>query len=385
MRPTDNPYSPGAGSPPPELAGRDDLLSRASIAIRRIQRGRHAQGLFLLGLRGVGKTVLLNRINQIAEELGCHTALFEADGQSSLPDLLTPQIHRLLLRMDRRERVAHEVRNAFAQLRGFAAAFSVKFADFEIGLSEQSSSGDLTLDLSDLLISVAEAAKVRQTAAVILIDEVQFTTKEDLSALVVAMHQIAQRQLPLILIAAGLPQLAGLAGEAKSYAERLFTYEQIGKLTPEKSREALVLPAEEEGVRFETEAVDLILRETEGYPFFLQVWGSYAWDVARQSPITVADARRASEKSIASLDSGFFKVRTDRLTARQLEYVVALASVEFLPASSTEVAQIMRISVSDAAPIRSTVIKKGVVYSPARGRVDFTVPKFADYIKRNLI
>lgn len=287
--------------------------------------------------------------------------------------------------MDRRERVAHEVRNAFAQLRGFAAAFSVKFADFEIGLSEQSSSGDLTLDLSDLLISVAEAAKVRQTAAVILIDEVQFTTKEDLSALVVAMHQIAQRQLPLILIAAGLPQLAGLAGEAKSYAERLFTYEQIGKLTPEKSREALVLPAEEEGVRFETEAVGLILRETEGYPFFLQVWGSYAWDVARQSPITVADARRASEKSIASLDSGFFKVRTDRLTARQLEYVVALASVEFLPASSTEVAQIMRISVSDAAPIRSTVIKKGVVYSPARGRVDFTVPKFADYIKRNLI
>lgn len=166
------------------------------------------------------------------------------------------------------------------------------------------------------------------------------------------------------MIAAGLPQLAGLAGEAKSYAERLFTYEQVGKLTPEKSREALVLPAEEEGVRFETKAVDLILRETEGYPFFLQVWGSYAWDVAKQSPITVADAMRASEKSTASLDTGFFKVRTDRLTAPQLEYVVALASIEILPASSTEVAQAMGISVNNAAPIRSTVIKIGCRIRP---------------------
>lgn len=384
MKSVDNPYSPGAGTPPPELAGRASILKKAANTTERIKKGKAAKSFIMLGLRGVGKTVLLNRIDQIAESAGCRTTIFEADPDRTLPELLTQQLRRLLLKLDRRKRVSDEVQKAFGFLRSFASAFNVKFGDFEVGLSSEMATGDLTIDLTDLIVAIGEAAKSRKTVAVIMIDEVQYVTKSDLSALIMALHKIAQRQLPLLFFGAGLPQLAKLAGDAKTYAERLFDYPEIGSLDAKSARAALVEPAKRESVVYEDDALDIILKETDGYPFFLQVWGSHAWEVAPSSPITSEHAKSATERAIAALDKGFFKIRLNRLTGRQQEYARAMAELGPSPATSTAVAEVLGITVKQAAPIRDEVIKKGMAYSPSRGLVAFTVPKFDEFIKRNI-
>ena len=385
MNPVDNPYNPGAGAPPPELAGRTKVLSQAENAIARAQKGNAVKSLMLLGLRGVGKTVLLNRIDQIAETLNCRTALFEADPDRTLPELLTQQLYRLLLKIDRRQRVGSEVQKAFGLLRGFASAFEVKVGDFEVGLSNETATGDLTIDLPDLIVAIGKAAKIRKTVAVIMIDEFQYVAKGDLSALIMALHQISQRQLPLLFFGAGLPQLAKLAGDAKTYAERLFDFQEIGRLASSSARSALVKPAKLESVVYEKEALDIILEETNGYPFFLQVWGSHAWEVAPFSPITSEHAKIATKRAIAALDKSFFKIRLDRLTPRQQEYAYAMAQLGSLPATSTAVANVLGITARQAVPIREEVIKKGMAYSPSRGLVAFTVPKFDEFIKRMVL
>ncbi len=383
MNPVKNPYTPGAGVPPPELAGRETILTHAENAIMRTRNGKAAKSLILLGLRGVGKTVLLNRIDQIAETVDCRTAIFEADPERTLPELLTPQLHRLLLQLDRRKRVSGEVRKAFGLLRGFANVFKVKFGDFEFGLSNEMVTGDLTIDLTDLMVAIGEAAKSRNTVAAIMIDEAQYLTGSGFGALIVALHKISQRQLPLLFFGAGLPQLAKLAGDAKTYAERLFDYLSIGRLDNESARFALIEPAKRESVTYGDDALEIILRETDGYPFFLQVWGSYIWEIASASPITAKHAKDATKTAVQALDKGFFRIRLDRLTHRQQEYARAMASFGSSPAASTAVAKILGITVKQAAPIRDEVIKKGMAYSPRRGLVAFTVPKFDEFIKRN--
>lgn len=384
MNPSDNPYNPGAGVPPPELAGRENILRQAKNTIIRTKNGKAARSFIMLGLRGVGKTVLLNRIDQIAETEGCETAIFEADPARTLPELLTQQIHRLLLKLDRHKQAENDIRKTFSLLRGFASAFKVKFGEFEVGLSNEKITGDLIIDLTDLFISIGEAAKSRSSVAVIMIDEVQYLTKNDLGALIMALHKISQRQLPLLFFGAGLPQLARLAGEAKSYAERLFEYPEIDRLNAKNARIALIKPAERESVFFEDNALEIILKETDGYPFFLQVWGSHIWEVASSSPISSKDAELATKRAIEALDRGFFKVRLDRLTERQQTYARAMAEIGPTPATSTEVAKLMGISVKQAAPIRDEIIKKGMAYSPKRGLVAFTVPKFDEFIKRTI-
>lgn len=382
MKPLDNPYTPGAGAPPPELAGRETILKQAKDTIERTKSGRAAKSLMMLGLRGVGKTVLLNRIDQLAETAGCETAIFEADSARSLPELLTPQLYRLLLKLDRRKRVGDQVQKAYRLLRGFASAFKVRYGDFEVGLFGETTTGDLIIDLTDLFVAIGKAAKSRKTVAVILIDEVQYITKRDLSALIMALHKISQRQLPFLLFGAGLPQLAKLAGEAKSYAERLFDYPDVGRLYDKDARKALVEPARRQSIAYEDDALRIILRETDGYPYFLQVWGSHAWEVAPASPIKVEHAKKATRRAIAALDKGFFKVRLDRLTDRQQEYARAMAELGPAPAKSTAVANVLGITVKQAAPIRDELIKKNIAYSPKRGLVAFTVPKFDEFIKR---
>ncbi|WP_372845785.1 ATP-binding protein [Pontiella sp.] len=379
-----NPYSPGAGVPPPELAGRENILRDAENVIKRVQNGHASQSLILLGLRGVGKTVLLNRIDQIAENLGCETSIFEADMDRTLPQLLTQQLHRLLLKIDRRKRMGDEVKKAFSLLQAFAGIFRVHLGEFELGVARPMVTGDLAIDLTDLLVSIGEAAKARNTVAVILIDEVQYLAKDDLGALIMALHKISQRKLPLLFFGAGLPQFAQLAGDAKSYSERLFTYPAVGPLDPDGARMALEEPARREGVEFEAGALEEILRETEGYPFFLQVWGSHVWQIAQSSPITAANAREASRKAEAALDESFFKVRFERLTERQQHYARAMAEFGNDPANSTAVANLLGLTVKQAAPIRDEVIKKGMAYSPKRGLVAFTVPKFDQYMKRKM-
>ena len=233
-------------------------------------------------------------------------------------------------------------------------------------------------------MAIAEAAKKRDTAIVLLIDEIQYLQKGDLSALIMALHKISQRQMPLLLFGAGLPQLAKLAGDAKSYAERLFDYPPIGPLDDKSARLALAAPAEREGVKYAKDALDYVVEQTGRYPFFLQVWGAHCWEAAAKSPITLADAKRASAAAIAALDEGIFKVRLARLTERQRAYARAMAEFGPEPVNSSDVANSLKLSLSQAAPIRDELIKKGMAYSPERGLIGFTVPKFDEFMRRTL-
>ena len=307
---------------------------------------------------------------------------FRWSGDQDYPELMTQQLHCLLLKLDRKMKAGNDIQKAFNLLRGFASAFSVKYGDFEIGISREHATGDLSLDLSDLFIMIGRASKSRDTVSVILVDEVQYLTKDDLSALIIALHKIFQEQLPLLFFGAGLPQLAKLAGETRSYAERLFDFPVIDKLDHQSAKQALEIPAKEESVKFEKQAIDEILKQTECYPFFLQVWGSCSWDVAEKSPITLFDVKRATNDAVNALDTGFFKVRYDRLTSRQQEYVRAIAEVGHLPATSTEVANILNITIKKAAPIRDEIIKKGMALSPSWGKITFSVPKFDEFLRR---
>ena len=306
------------------------------------------------------------------------------DPDRSLPELLTQQLYRLLLKLDRRKRLGSGIQRAFGLLGGFARAFRVKYGGFELGLSAEQVTGDLTVDLTDLFVAIGEASRARETVAVILIDEVQYVGKDDLSALITALHRISQRQLPLLLFGAGLPQLAKLAGDAKFYAERLFEFLEIDRLDRESARAALVEPARREAVVYEDDALEVILTETDGYPFFLQVWGSHAWEVAPSSPITSEHANAATRAAVEALDQGFFKVRLDRLTDRQQKYARAMAAILPAPARSKAVAEVLGMTVKQAAPIRDELIKKGMAYSPKRGLVAFTVPKFDEFVRRAL-
>jgi len=382
MKATLNPYNPGAGAPPPELAGRDDLLEQARVAVARAKAGRPARCALMLGLRGVGKTVLLNAFEAIAEDENCQTALIEIDPAKPLAQQLAPKLQHVLHRLDRMKRAGADLQRAFGSLRSFASMFKASVGDIDFSLAGPPATGDLAIDLTDLFLAIADAAKKRDTAIVLLIDEIQYVQKDDLSALIMAMHKISQRQLPLLLFGAGLPQLAKLAGDARSYAERLFDYPPIGPLSPAGARQALASPAEREGVKYAPDALDYVIEQTEGYPFFLQVWGAHCWEAATKSPITLADAKKASIAATAALDEGIFKVRLARLTERQKAYACAMASFGAGPVNSSDVANALSLSLSQAAPIRDELIKKGMAYSPERGLIGFTVPKFDDYLRR---
>jgi hypothetical protein len=382
MKATLNPYNPGAGVPPPELAGRDELMESARVAIVRAKAGRPAKSAIMLGLRGVGKTVLLNAFEALAEEEGCQTALLEIDPDKPLAQQLAPQLNHVLHRLDRLKKAGADMQKAFGTLTSFARMFKATIGDIDFSIAGASATGDLSIDLTDLLVAIAEAAKKRDTAVVLLVDEIQYVQKGDLSALIMAMHKISQRQLPLLLFGAGLPQLAKLAGDAKSYAERLFDYPPIGPLTDDGARQALAGPAAREGVKYAADALDYVVEQTGRYPFFLQVWGAHCWDEAAKSPITLADAKKASIAATAALDEGIFKVRLARLTERQKAYARAMAAFGPEPVNSSDVANAMNLSLSQAAPIRDELIKKGMAYSPERGLIGFTVPKFDEYLRR---
>lgn len=382
MRATHNPYNPGAGVPPRELAGRDALLEQARVAIVRAKDGRPAKSAIMLGLRGVGKTVLLNTFEAIAEESGCQTALLEIDPDKPLAQQLAPHLQHVLHRLDRLRKAGADLQRAFTSLRAFASMFKATVADIDFSLSTGGATGDLVIDLTDLFVAIGEAAKKRDTAVVLLIDEIQYIQKADLSALIMALHKISQRQLPILMFGGGLPQLAKLAGDAKSYAERLFDYPPIGPLDDAAARLALTVPAEREGVKYAGDALAYLIGQTEGYPFFLQVWGAHCWDAAAKSPITLADAKTASAAATAALDEGIFKVRLARLTERQKAYARAMAEFGSEPVHSSDVAAKLGLSLSQAAPIRDELIKKGMAYSPERGLIGFTVPKFDEFLRR---
>ena len=382
-----NPYVPGAGLQPPELAGRDRLLSDASIDMDRILSGRPAKGLILLGLRGVGKTVLLNRLRSIAGEKGFHTARIEAPEGISLPQLLVPELRRMLYGLDLRQAASRQLRRAANVLAKFAQAFKVKAGDLEftVDLSPgEGDSGNLEQDLPHLLIALAEAAADRQTAAGLFIDEIQYLSPSELAAVIVACHEIAQRNLPFLFIGAGLPQVAALAGEAKSYAERLFDYPQMGALEIDDAQTALLKPAQAEGVAFDDDAAKQILDAAENFPYFIQEWGFQVWNAAPASPISSAMVRAASPDVVSQLDNNFFRVRFDRLTPLEQKYLRAMAELGPGPHGTGHIADTLGVRTSNVAMVRQRLITKGMVWSQRHGETAFTVPMFDAFLKRQM-
>jgi hypothetical protein len=384
MDPLRNPFAPGAGSRPPELAGRSALLQEAELALRRVRLGRSEKSKMLLGLRGVGKTVLLNRIAEVAEAIGYEQAQLEAPEGRPLATYLVPALKSILLRLDRVEQAKAWAGEAMAALRGFAGAFKVSVGDVKLGLGEpvRADSGNLEVDLPELLVSTARAAQAAGTSVVILIDEVQYLAEDELRGLIVALHRIAQKGLPMILFGAGLPQLAALAGEAKSYAERLFDFPGVGALDEEAAAKAIADPIREEGASITREALAEVVRVTEGYPYFLQEWGKHTWQQAMGPEISLNDVLAATQTARAALDSNFFRVRFDRLTPREQTYLNAMAQLGDGPHRSGAIAEAMGLKVERTGPLRSGLIRKGMVWSPAHGMTAFTVPMFDAFMRR---
>jgi hypothetical protein len=382
-----NPFAPGAGSQPPELAGRDDILEQANVSLSRIRNRRPSKSVILTGLRGVGKTVLLNRIWKQAELDGYKALLIEAHEDKSLPALLVPHLRRLLFSLDVAERASDKVKRGLRVLGSFIKGFKAKIGEIEVGMDMElgsADSGDLEADLTELFVSIGEAAADRDTAVAICVDELQYLDEDELSALIMAIHRINQRNLPFILVGAGLPQIIGKCGKSKSYAERLFNFPEVGQLSRADAENALRSPVRNHDVDFEDAAVAEVIRETQGYPYFLQQWGHEAWNIAESSPITLDTIRQASKAAIANLDQSFFRVRFDRLTPREKEYLQGLATLGTGKQRSGEIAETLGVRSQSVAPIRSALIKKGMIYSPTYGDTAFTVPLFDAFMLRTM-
>ena len=382
-----NPYAPGAGIQPPALVGRDKLLAEAQIDMERVLARRPVKSLMLLGLRGVGKTVLLNRIKADADNLDFQTAKIEAPEEGALPQLLIPELRRILFSLDLIARAGKKLRQAMAALRNFGSAFKVSVGEIEIGMTPApgvADTGNIEQDMPQLIISICEAAAERNTAIGLFIDEVQYLSPRELAALVLVCHETAQRNLPLFFVGAGLPQIAALAGNAKSYAERLFNYPEIDRLPPEAAREALTTPAKKEGAAFEWDAVEEILTVTERYPYFIQEWGYHVWNSAPKSPVTKDDVESAYPAIISHLDANFFRVRFDRLTVLQQKYLRAMAELGPGPHKTGDIAATLGVDATSVATVRQQLIDKGMVWSQRHGETAFTVPMFDRFMKRQI-
>lgn len=389
MDPVRNPFAPGAGTPPPELAGRKSIIGDIDIALQRIAIARPAQSSIMVGLRGVGKTVLLNKIREIADVKGFKTYLIEAHEGKSLPEMIGPGLKAVLVSLSYMESSKDYARRGLRVLRSFFNGVKVSMGDFDIGINMDAEdgsadSGDLEHDLPHLFLAVAEAARAAKRPVVILIDELQYLKLKEFSALIMSIHRVSQENLPLTLIGAGLPQILALAGESKSYTERLFKYPSIGALTENDAREAIMKPVIAEGAFVSEDALAEILRVTESYPYFLQQWGHDAWNLAKNDVISLQDVHEATPQALATLDENFFKVRFDRCNASEKKYMRALAELGPGTHKSGEIAEQVGQKTTSAAPTRNNLIKKGMIYSPRHGETAFTVPLFDAYMRRTM-
>lgn len=385
MDPILNPYAPGAGSRPPALTGRDREMAAFKILIERIRSGRAAKSLMVTGLRGVGKTVLLTTFRDIAENSGFQADLTEITHETDFKSAMARLSRRIVLSLDPMARVKDRVWQAARVLK----AFTLKLPEgYEIGIDIEAvrgrgDSGNLSEDLSDLFVALGEAARERKTGVVFLLDEVQFLVRKDLEALIAATHQVSQRNLPLTIVGAGLPQIPRLAGEAKSYAERLFDFPKIDRLDPKAAAEALEEPAQKHGVEFERAATAAILKYTEGYPYFLQEYGKHLWNIAKGPKITAHDVEIAHTQVVQHLDENFFRVRMDRTTPTERNYIAAMAQLGRGPYKTGDIAAKLGKTTTSMAPLRNHLINKGIIYSASHGITDFTVPQFDDFLRRN--
>ena len=389
MDPNSNPFNPGAGTPPPQLVGRDGVLEQGDIALERIKRGRSERSLLLVGLRGVGKTVLLREIRRRALDKGYAVEMIEAQEEQTITELLAPALRRLLIELDSPKRAIAAVKRAMRVLRSFLGNVKVAAGGIEVSLSVEpelgsADSGDLESDVTDLLVALGQAAVAAERPVALMIDELQYLPTQHLAALIRAIHAVAQEALPVVLFGAGLPQLFLQVGEAKSYAERLFRFTEIDRLSHSESFEAIRDPITHERATITDAALEEIYKQTKGYPYFLQEWGYRTWNLATERAIGVEVARNASEVALRELDHQFFRVRFDRVTPAEREYMRGLAELGEGGHRSGQVAELIGKTAQQLGPARDTLIRKGMIYSPAHGQIAFTVPLFDQFMKRTM-
>jgi hypothetical protein len=383
MDPRLNPFAPGAGTPPPLLVGRGPLIDAFDVALQRAMADRPARSVIAYGLRGVGKTVLLNRLIEGARQIGAHSGSVEAPEDGTFVAAIAARIRRILLALDAMAAASDIMRRALSVFRSFTISFGIDLrvdVEPERGLGD---SGDLRNDLEDVLVATGHAARERGTAVVLAIDELQYLQGTEFAALIMALHRTNQEGLPIVLVGAGLPSVLGLAGAAKSYAERLFDFHSIGRLAPVDAARAIVEPARELEIVFSDDAIERIIDATEGYPYFVQEWASRIWNAAPRSPITLIDVERAEPDIMADLDESFFRVRFERVTPAERKYLRIMADMGPGPYKSGDIASRYGArSSSEVAKLRDDLIKKGMIYSAKFGYADFSVPLFGDFMRR---
>lgn len=383
-RGTHNPYTPDAGARPPLLAGRDVELAHLRSIIAQLRAGGTEQHVLITGLRGVGKTVLLNEFERFAQDAGWPAETKEVGRRSSIATLTGRLARRALLQMSTRKRVGRRLRRALSVLKSFELALpgEVSFK-LEVGPAlGEADSGDLADDLRDVLVAVGEAAQEAGSGLALIFDELQNLSAEDYEALIMALHRVKQKGLPVTFVGAGLPLLPTLTAEAKSYAERMFAFVTLAPLGDAPAREALVTPARGQGVRWEDEAVRHVLAYTEGYPYFLQEYGRRAW-AQEAGPVITARAVRAAQVVVEDfLDESFFEPRIGRLAPSERAYASALADLGDGPQRTSAIAARLGRTIGSVSPLRDALIESAVIYAPRRGFVDFTVPHCAPFVRR---
>ncbi len=339
------------------------------------------------GLRGVGKTVLLNRFVDEARGLGYVVAQLEASESETFLETVATEIRNALYSLSSSAKVRGALNRALGVLKGFTLTLGLTDLSLKLGVDTLPGKGDsgiLSSDLTALFVAVGEAAREENSAVLIAIDELQYLNEEQLAAIIMAVHRVAQLGLPLLVIGTGLPQLPALAGNAKSYAERLFDYPSVGPLSRLEVFEAIRGPADAEGVAITDTALDRLHTITEGYPYFIQEWAYRVWNIALRSPISIDDVSAAEPEVLARLDESFFRVRYDRLTPREKQYLRAMAELGPGPHRSGDIANILGVKVESSSPLRSGLIKKGMIYSPQHGDTAFTVPLFDAFMRRTM-
>lgn len=380
-----NPYAPGAGTRPPLLTGRDPEIESFRLLLGRLERGHPEQSLLITGLRGVGKTVLLDAFEGIAEDAGWFASFSELTGDTHLPQLLATVCREALFDLSRQERLRERGRRALGVLKAFTistdAGIDLRLdVDPYVGVAD---SGDLGRDIGELLIEVGTAAQEAERGVVFLFDEVQFIKPPDFEAMIAGIQRVSRKTLPITIAGAGLPLLPKLAGEAKSYAERLFAFPRLGVLPVKAAREALVAPALKLDVTYEKNAVNNLLKHSERYPYFLQQYGKHAWLAGKGNVIDMEACISAYNRVKPILDKEFFHVRIERANDSERRYMAAMAAQGKGPYKSGDVTRDLGFSsTTETGTIRDSLIKKGLIYSPRYGQVSFTVPLFDDYVRR---
>lgn len=392
MDPTRNPFVPGAGMRPPTMAGRDEAVQMSKVALAQLKRGAFSRPGILYGLRGVGKTVLLNVIESHARDAGCHVISFEATDKVGLEEGLIPELQRVLGRLSASAKAKQLALRATNAVQDLLSRLELAFGEASVKVSapkQASHAGAIEVHLTNALVAVGEAARAADEPVVIFIDELQYMhlreSGRDLGALIAALHKAGQQNLPIGFFGAGLPQIHGVVTSLKSYAERFFEFSKVGALSADDASRAIRQPITEGEESIADDALAYLVGKTRGYPYFLQEYGRFAWQCAEASPISLQDAEQAHGEATKALDAGFFEARMQRATPKERTYLFAMAGLGGSgPYSSNAVARAMGVKAAAVTPYRDALIKKGIIWSPARGSLEFTVPMFDEYLRRQI-